>query len=155
PPGTFGTGGADAMSVQLNGMLYLESNLAMLPSAIDGSTWFASVTGVEDYIINWTIYPRSTSEIVMGGTGCPAPRATTIADIQHAPVNGTVQLHGVYVTGRELTAMGGIGRRLWVADALQGDSYHGVLAFFAASGTGAIDPSFDIGAKIDVQGTVT
>ncbi len=141
----------DAFGVDITGDLVMDSNLAMFPTGIDSSTCFASVTGVEDYIAsNWVIYPRSTAEIALGGTGCPTVTPTTVANIQGGTVTGAVRLAGVYVTARELTVAGAIGRRLWVADALQGASDNGVLVFFS----GTIDPSIAVGAKVDVQGTV-
>lgn len=35
----------------------------------------ASVTGIGDYFFNYKVLPRSTADIVGGGTGCPAPEA--------------------------------------------------------------------------------
>ncbi len=141
----------DAFKFEVSGNLVVESTQAKFPSTVDGTTCLASITGVEDYVSDWLILPRATAEIVTGGTGCPAPPTTTVAAIQAGTITGTVKLSGVYVTARELTSAGSIGSRLWVSDALQGASGNGVMLTFST----AIDPSFVVGARVDVRGTIS
>jgi|GEM_PF-2527527 len=140
----------DALAFEVTGKLVVESRLARLPATVDGTTCLASVIGVEDYVSDWLILPRTTADVVAGGTDCPPPASTTVAAIQAGTIDGLVQLSGVYVTARELTSTGAIGQRLWVSDALQGASRNGVMLVFDT----AIDPSFAVGARVDVRATI-
>jgi hypothetical protein len=146
----------DSFGVAVDANLTVDSNLAGFPTGVDPTTCFASLTGVVDYISKkWVLYPRETSEMVLGGTGCAAVTVTptTVANIQNGTVaaGASAKLSGVFVTARELTSTGGIGERLWVADSLRGASQNGILIFFTA----AIDPSFAVGAQIDVRGKIS
>lgn len=61
-------------NVKLTGQLVAESSLAAFPATgIDLNLCLGSVTGVEDYFFDYLLLPRMTSEVVTGGTGCPAP----------------------------------------------------------------------------------
>ncbi len=57
----------------VTGQLEIESSLAAFPAV--GPGCLASVTGVEDYFFSYLLLPRTTAELVTGGTGCPAAEA--------------------------------------------------------------------------------
>lgn len=62
-----------------NGTVRVDTSLAAFPSGLAADSCLASVTGMGDYFYNYKILPRSTSEVVTGGTGCPAPEAGATA----------------------------------------------------------------------------
>jgi predicted extracellular nuclease len=138
----------DSFGVEVNGKLVMDSNLAMFPNAIDGSTCFANVTGVEDYIAsNWVIYPRTTAEIVTGGNGCPASTVTptTISAIQATTPTGTVELDSVNVMGLTNNS-----KSFWLSTSLTAAPNEGVFVFQQ----GTLDPGVVPGALVKVIGTV-
>lgn len=56
-----------------NGGVRIDTSLAAFPATLAVDTCFASVTGLFDYFYNYKVLPRTTADIVLGGTGCPAP----------------------------------------------------------------------------------
>lgn len=67
----------DVDSLGITGLAKLESGLAAFPMpVIQGGDCFASITGVLDYAFDYVLYPRSTAEIVTGGTACVRENAT-------------------------------------------------------------------------------
>jgi hypothetical protein len=63
-------------SFTITGQVKLESALSAFPTpVVKLGDCFASVTGIVDYAFDYLIYPRSTTEMVTGGTTCP-PRET-------------------------------------------------------------------------------
>jgi hypothetical protein len=60
---------ATRTNLSITGVAKLESNLAAFPTFKAGDC-FASVTGVVDYVFDYVIFPRSTDDVVTGGTGC-------------------------------------------------------------------------------------
>ncbi len=70
-PKTFGSGGADQYDLDISGDGELEGSLTDITmSGIKVDTCLATLTGVVDYFYNFLIYPRSSSDIATGGTGC-------------------------------------------------------------------------------------
>jgi hypothetical protein len=70
-PKTFGSGGADQYDLDISGDGELEGSLTDITMAgIKVDTCLATLTGVVDYFYNFLIYPRSSSDIATGGTGC-------------------------------------------------------------------------------------
>ena len=55
----------------ITGNAQAESLLAAFPAGLTTNVCLASVTGVVGYFLIYQIYPRSTSETVTGGAGCP------------------------------------------------------------------------------------
>src|SRR5262249_2956196 len=138
----------DSFGVEVNGKLVMDSNLAMFPNAIDGSTCFASITGVEDYIAsNWTIYPRTSAEIALGGTGCPVTTITptTISAIQATTPTGTIELDNVNVM-----ALANNNKSFWLSTSLTAAPNEGVFVFQQ----GTLDPGVVPGALVKIIGTV-
>jgi len=65
--------------VSLTGDVLVESALAALPTPkIAVNDCLGSVTGVVDYFFDYQILPRTTAEVVTGGTACPPPEATAL-----------------------------------------------------------------------------
>lgn len=65
-------------SFGITGVAKAESSLAAFPTpAVKSGDCFASVTGVEDYVFDYLIFPRTTAEMVTGGTGCPTREIAT------------------------------------------------------------------------------
>lgn len=62
----------DHKTFDITGDVVVQSSLAAMPTnAVDQGDCLASVTGVGSYFFDYQILPRSTDEIVTGGTGCP------------------------------------------------------------------------------------
>jgi hypothetical protein len=63
----------------ITGDIVVESALAAHPTPkVTRGTCLAGVTGVVDYFFDYLIYPRQTSEIMTGGTSCPAENNATL-----------------------------------------------------------------------------
>ena len=62
----------------ITGDIVVESALAAFPTPGLGTkgACLASVTGVVDYFFDYLLFPRTTAEIVTGGTSCPAAENT-------------------------------------------------------------------------------
>jgi len=61
----------DVDSFSITGVVNVESGLAGFPaSGVQGGDCFESITGVVDYAFGYVLYPRTTDEVVAGGTGC-------------------------------------------------------------------------------------
>lgn len=59
-------------SFSLTGVAKAESSLVAFPTpTVKSGDCFASMTGVVDYVFDYLIYPRSSADIVTGGTSCP------------------------------------------------------------------------------------
>jgi hypothetical protein len=136
----------DAFKFEVSGKLVVESTQSKFPpSVIDGTTCVGSITGVEDYFFDWLIMPRTASDLVLGGTGCPLPAAVTVAAVQTGTGVGSVLLRDVFVTA--VTA-----KTIWVADSLQGAANNGVAVFYNAA---VLDPGIVVGAMVSVVGTTS
>lgn len=63
----------------VTGDVLVESALAAFPTPkIARNDCLGGVTGVVDYFFDYQILPRTTSEVVTGGTACPPPEATAL-----------------------------------------------------------------------------
>ncbi len=79
-PRMVGMGDATFQDFSITGNVRVDSSLAAFPEpAIKRDDCLASVTGMGDYFFNYKILPRSTADIVTGGTGCPLPETGPIA----------------------------------------------------------------------------
>jgi hypothetical protein len=71
------------VAFSITGVLEVDSSLAEIPYSatnppapfVTGGDCLASITGMGDYFFNYKVLPRATADIVVGGTGCPAPEA--------------------------------------------------------------------------------
>lgn len=171
--------------IDLTGGIVLESSLAPLPGGsettpgtVKRGDCLGSATGVVDYFFDYLLLNTAADSIVTGGTGCPvaeashaicsdaidndgngfadcadiscqrtdpvcSPMATVVA-VQMGTATGSVTLQGVFVTARS-------SKGIWVADTLAGAQYNGVYVFTST----APDPTFVVGAKVNVIGTVS
>ncbi len=177
-----------------HGTVRVDTSMAAFPATLAQDLCLLSVTGLGDYFYNYKIIPRSTAEIVLGGTECPAPEVgptsckngndddldgfadcgdfscaqdftstcqvnATVEQVQLGtyPTNqaapGLVFLTDVFVTG--VTTSTDSARQalksVWVADSATAAANHGVQVFF---GRATIPTGVEIGAKVDVVGTV-
>jgi len=55
------------------------SSLAAFPAGISTHSCLASVTGIVDYFMTYSLLPRDTASVVLGGVGC-APLENTMAE---------------------------------------------------------------------------
>ncbi|HVV83675.1 MAG TPA: hypothetical protein VHE35_11430 [Kofleriaceae bacterium] len=75
----------------ITGYYDVDSSLAEIPDALVAKgDCLASITGIGDYFFQYKVLPRSTADIVAGGTDCPAPEAdaTSCADGIDNDANG-------------------------------------------------------------------
>jgi hypothetical protein len=64
---------ADNWAFSITGVAKVEGSLAdITASGIARNTCLASVTGVADYFFDYLLLPRSTAEMMTGGSSCPA-----------------------------------------------------------------------------------
>ncbi|HEX4417998.1 MAG TPA: hypothetical protein VH165_08875 [Kofleriaceae bacterium] len=67
----------DVDSFGVTGVIKVESSLSAFPAAgVQGGDCFASVTGIVDYAFGYLIYPRTTNEMMTGGTACIIEKST-------------------------------------------------------------------------------
>ncbi len=166
----------------ITGVAYVESSLAAMPDpAITSGACLASVTGIGDYFFDPLILPRTTAEIVGGGTGCPAAevdctdtidndgngfldcddrscQATNATCVSTATVvsvqNGTTT-GAVSFKGVVVTAIDEDRWNFWIQDQGAAAIYNGVFVFRGFTGTAALDASIQVGTVVDVSGTKT
>jgi hypothetical protein len=168
----------------VNGFLEIDTSLAAFPSGIDGDICIESVTGIGDYFFNHKVLPRTTAELVLNGTGCPAPEEgpamcsdtmdndsdgfTDCADFSCQSTDPacitTTSISAVQmgtVTGAvELPNVFVTGvtfnrSNLFVQDALAAAPYNGVFVFRGGSTVPDLPPEIVVGATVTVTGTVT
>jgi predicted extracellular nuclease len=175
------------VAFRITGVLEVDSSLAEIPYSattppapfVTGGDCLASITGMGDYFFNYKVLPRATSDIMLGGSGCPAAEAPgTCADGIDNDANGfldcadrgcaaepTCTTDTTVVMIQTGAATGGVrvndvvvtGRKIfpddiqgfWVQDAAQAAANNGVFVFTAT----ATPPM--IGEVVDVTGTVT
>ena len=63
----------------VTGDLVVESSIAAFPAGIVADSCLGSVTGVLDYFYDYLLLPRTTADVVTGGTACPPKEATAAA----------------------------------------------------------------------------
>jgi hypothetical protein len=140
-PRSFGTG-MDQNEFRISGVARVQSSMAALNTDAAFGVCYQSITGVGDHFFNDLVLPRSTADIVTGGTGC-SPMATNVSQIQTVAGAEVAQLSGVVVT-----AIGAGGKGYWVADAVQAATNAGVFVY---TGTDPA-PTTTVGATVNVQG---
>lgn len=143
----------------VTGALHIDSSLANIPAVADGGgavdlvhtgDCLASVTGIGDYFFSYKILPRATSDIMPGGTGCPAPQSPPITDIQGGTVvAGTV----VNLSNVVVTAIAFNKKNLWVSDAAQAAPNNSIYVFRGSSAA-VLPAEIVVGAHVNVSGTV-
>lgn len=174
------------VAFRITGVLEIDSSLAEIPYDETAEPWLRggdclmSVTGMGDYFFNYKVLPRATGDIVMGGSGCPAPEAPgTCTDGIDNDANGftdcadrgcgtepTCTTDTTVVMIQTGATTGGVrlndvvvtgfktfpttAQGFYVADAAQAAPNNGVFVF-----TGSTAPQMMIGAQVDVTGTVT
>lgn len=139
---TFGKGATDQTQFPLSGGLQAESSLAALPAGNAFGVCYDHITGIGDYAFNYLVLPRSTADLVVGGTGCRG-MSTSIVEAQTQTKPEAANLTNVYVTARGP-------KGFWVADALAAAASNGVYVFTST----APDANAVIGATVNVQGTI-
>lgn len=167
----------------LNGGMETDTSLAAFPAGVDGDICIASITGIGDYFFNWKILPRETSELVLGGTGCPAPEEgpTMCGDGEDNDSDGFADCADfscqdtdpacVTTTSVSAVQMGTVSgtveidnvfvtavsfnrSNLYVQDALQAAPYNGVFVFRGGSSVPDLPPEIVPGATVNITGTV-
>ncbi|MGE0551578.1 MAG: hypothetical protein AB7O24_25140 [Kofleriaceae bacterium] len=163
----------------VTGSLVVESALSAFPTmGLTRNGCLASTTGVLDYIFDYMVFPRSTDEIVMGGTACPPPEASpaVCADAIDNDGNGfndckdngcivgdetcrstttigdlqaTTPEGGVKVESVVVTAISKNKKNMWVQTDMAAGPNQGVYVF----GPG-MDLEFAVGSRVDIIGTV-
>ncbi|HEU0037288.1 MAG TPA: hypothetical protein VFQ53_42045 [Kofleriaceae bacterium] len=136
----------DQFEFRATGDLRVQSALTTLGADAVAGVCYQGLTGVSDYFFNHLLLPRSTADLVGGGTGCSAQTVATIADIQSGAVTGDVKIENVFVTGV------GFGQRnLWISTSLTAAPNEGVFVF----GGPTLDASVVPGVKVTLTGTVS
>ncbi|MEJ7601090.1 MAG: hypothetical protein WKG01_24515 [Kofleriaceae bacterium] len=68
---------ATLLTVDMTGGLVLESAVSAFPAGVTRDACLASATGIVDYFFDYLLYPRSSADVVTGGSACAPPEATT------------------------------------------------------------------------------
>ncbi|HEY4240707.1 MAG TPA: hypothetical protein VGM88_12885 [Kofleriaceae bacterium] len=176
--GHFGMSTSDPTSqyFEVTGDIEPQSNLAAFPADIATGTCFSSITGVQSYFgFNTILYPRTTADMVTGGTSCPVENTVALcedgidndgngfadcADFSCQAVDPScassatvvgVQMGTdtgvVTLSNVYVTAVGS--KAIWVADSLTAAQYDGVEVYFGV----APASNLVIGATVNVTGT--
>lgn len=172
------------VAFRITGVLEVDSSLAEIPYVegapdpfVAGGDCLMSVTGMGDYFFNYKVLPRTTAEIALAGTGCPAAEAVgTCTDGLDNDANGftdcmdrgcseeptcttstTVEMiqsggvtGGVILEDVVVTGIDNIGansKGFWVSDNAQAAANQGVFVF-----TREVTPTVVIGDIVDVTG---
>ncbi len=141
----------------ITGDIVVESALSAMPApAMKLGDCLASVTGVVDYFFDYQLLPRTTDEIVTGGTGC-ADTVThaTIEQVRTGAATGIVSIDDVYVSAVSFNK-----KNFWISQSLTAAGNQGVMVFRcsgqnACSTTPVLDAAIVPGAKVTVVGSVT
>lgn len=176
----------------ITGSLYVDSSYAAIPATLPMSAecpaemnpnlvsagdCLASITGMGDYFFNYKVLPRTTADIVTGGTGCPAPENTMAlcTDTIDNDANGFTDCDdrncaATCATGTTIemvqagTATGVVtldnvvvtgvdlvpnSYNVWVSQTAQAAPNQGLIVFMGPS-----MPTVTIGQVVDVTGTV-
>jgi hypothetical protein len=141
---TFGAGAEDQTEFRISGVARIQSSLAKLPTENAAGVCYDRITGIGDYAFNDLIIPRSTEDVVLGGTGC-RPMAANVVEAQTKVNPEFVNLVDVFVTARDAV---GTSRGIWVADSLVAAANNGIYVFVGNS----INDNWTVGAKVSVQG---
>jgi hypothetical protein len=141
--------GPDQVEFRITGVARVQSVLAPLPATNAFGVCYERITGIGDYFFNDLVLPRSTDDLVPGGTGC-RPMATSIVAAQSTPNTEVVDLRDLVVTGRD--DIGATSKGFWVADALEAAPYNGIFVFTREVSAPA---EYVPGAVVSVRGAVT
>jgi len=143
---TFGTN-PDQKEFEATGGVAVQSVLADLGANAVVGTCYQGITGIGDYFFNYLVLPRTTADLVDGGTGCAAQQIATVTAIQTGTTTGSVVVNDVFVV-----ALSSNKKQLWISQSLNGASNEGIFVF---RGTGAtvLDANIVPGAKVNVTGT--
>lgn len=139
--------GPDSKEFEITGGVAVQSVLTDLGTSAVANTCYAGITGIGDYFFNYLLLPRSTADLVTGGTGCETATAATISDIQAGTATGLVQLTDVYVS-----AVGFSRKNLWVSTSLTAGPNEGIY-IYRGGGAAVLDSGVVPGAKVDIVGT--
>jgi hypothetical protein len=140
----------------ITGDIVVESALAAMPTpAAKLGDCFASVTGVVDYFFDYQLLPRTTDEIVTGGTGCTSTVThATIEQVRTGAATGIVSLDDVYVSAVSFNK-----KNFWISQSLTAAPNQGVYVFrcsgSACTNTAVLDAAIVPGAKVTVLGSVS
>lgn len=168
----------------VTGDLVVESALAGMPdTGLAADACLTGVTGVVDYVFDYLIYPRSTAEIGVGGSGCPAKESTVAAcgdgidndgngfkDCEDngcvvgvstcrsvstiASIQATTPTAPVELQNVYVTAVAANRKSLWVSTDVVAAKGQGVFVFRSSTAPD-LDAGVVPGAKVSVIGTVT
>lgn len=140
-------------SFKITGDIVVESALSAMPTtAASLGDCFASVTGVVDYFFDYQLLPRTTDEIVTGGTGCSSSVThATIEQVRTSAATGIVSLDDVYVSAVSFNK-----KNFWVSQSLTAAGNQGVYVMRCAGSscntTAALDAAVVPGGKVTVLG---
>ncbi len=139
---------------EVTGDVVIQSSLAAMPTpAVMQADCLASITGVLDYFFDYQLLPRTTAEIVAGGTGCEAISSATIADVRSGAATGTVEINDVYVSAVSFNK-----KNFWISQSLTAAPNQGAMVFrcagSACNNTAVLDASVVVGAKVKVIASV-
>lgn len=147
----------DENEFRATGGVRVQSALAALPNTATFGVCYESLTGVVDFFFNYTLNPRTSDEVVTGGTACSAA-ATSVVMLQSGANVEVVNLTNVIVTARDDIGMNTMvtpnvpsNRGFWVADALAAAPHNGVYVFTRGE---AVPINYTIGAVVNVSGLV-
>lgn len=143
---TFGGGAPDQGEFRISGFARVQSSLAELPATNAFGRCYEKITGIGDYAFNDLVLPRSTADIVEGGTGC-RPLSTSAAAAQTQASPEAADLMNVFVTARDDI---GTSKGIWVSDSLTAAANNGVFVFTGAT----LAANLVVGATVSVQGTI-
>ena len=141
----FGSG-EDQKEFRISGGARVQSVLAVLPDTNALGVCYERITGIGDYFFNDLVLPRSTGDLVVGGTGC-RPMVASVADAQTQTNAELANLTNVYVTARDDI---GTSKGIWVADSLTAAVNNGIFVFTGST----LAANLAIGATVTVQGTI-
>ncbi|MGE3547495.1 MAG: hypothetical protein AB7L28_26455, partial [Kofleriaceae bacterium] len=164
----------------VTGSLVVESALSAFPTmGLKREGCLASTTGVLDYIFDYMVFPRSTDEIVMGGTACPPPEASQSvcadeidndgngyndcndngcivadeacrANTTIAELQASTPMGGIKLGGVVVTAVSKNKKNMWVQTDMAAAANNGVYIY----GPGIDLDGFAVGSRVDIIGTV-
>jgi hypothetical protein len=172
--------------LEITGGAVVESSLAPFPAdymdaeALKRGDCLGSVTGVLDYFFDYQILPRSTDEIVTGGTSCPVENTDELcgdgidndgngfADCDDFDCQDAVASCVSSVTIEDIQTGGLTGnvqfdayiisldknqKHLWVADSTTAAINQGIYIYRGTSET-ALDGTYVPGAKVHISGVI-
>ncbi len=145
---TFGTNpGVDSNEFRITGIARVQSLMAELPADAGFGVCYESITGVGDYFFADLVVPRTTADVVTGGTGCN-PMATSITELRTGTNVEVARLTDVFVS-----AVSRNKKNFWVTTSLTAAPNQGVFVF-RGNDPATMDLTTAVvpGAKITVLG---